>query len=840
MKPRTKWIICLLIVSLCGSVQANPEILEKFRTSSHRDDYKLVYDLYLMGDEALPFLIKNITNEDRQVRERAIHCLQQYYPHPPALSALTVVFLHGTDNWVRYKAAWTIAAIDAEYTKRLMGKHLNADVETKRIVIAVLLGLKDERVIPFLVEMLENPKISPERRRFAVYGLADFNDKRAVPALLNLLKFSDNVVDLMSKQKVIENLARIDDVRTIPILMEAIDPNSYLGKRFSNSISHKVISALSQSVPARLQALLEVLNQTESKDVRQSIFRVLREVRDPKLAPIFGKIYLETGDPSQKKDADLRSAIARALQNMGDEGFEMLMHVTQQKPDAAVLNALTSFNKKEAVDAVAAFALDKSSPLRYYAIGDLTQFGGLWKEEISKYIPQLLADSNPKVKFLIFDIIHQLKLTDAVPTLKRLTQDPDENIRNAAHLVLDVLSGKTQLKLEIEPDKQKYDYEEPIKLTYRLINVSNHPIKISIMPNIRLTERLEILHPDGTRARYIGLHADFFGPRPEDYKTLRPGDELTDTISISQGTHWLHQTGRYTVNLHIIPWGGGIRYGFMTWSYWISSKVHFNIEPPTTDQVDALLERFDAGGFDDMGKTYHQLSELNKSGLFPKLKTRPLIPLDYYSGYTPNSVAQGLTRKVSKLKNDALVLKYIEMLPDRGAIKVLTELGDDRAFKPLQQIAINGLPEAALALKQLGDDKTVKWCTELAKRKLIHYNKEEREKGAEMIRTLQQPSKIKQRSWEHQNALTVQGFYDNNDSPSLAANWADIIEKAVTLDGLKELIEHDIPVVRRGAAYELAYLGDKSGIHLIEQDLQANEKDTRMHARSTLLKLLLE
>ena len=807
MKPRTKWIICLLIVSLCGSVQANPEILEKFRTSSHRDDYKLVYDLYLMGDEALPFLIKNITNEDRQVRERAIHCLQQYYPHPPALSALTVVFLHGTDNWVRYKAAWTIAAIDAEYTKRLMGKHLNADAVTKRIVIEVLLGLKDERVIPFLVEMLENPKISPERRRFAVYGLADFNDKRAVPALLNLLKFSDNVVDRMSKQQVIENLARIDDVRTIPILMEVIDPNSYLGKRFSNSISHKVISALSQSGPARLQALLEVLNQTESKDVRQSIFRVLREVRDPKLVPIIGKIYLEIGDSDQKKDADLRSAIVHALLNMGDEGFEMLMRVTQQKPDAAVLNALTSFNKKEAVDAVAAFALDKSSPLRYYAIGDLAQFGGLWKEEISKYIPQLLADSNPKVKFLIFDIIHQLKLTDAALTLKRLTQDPDENIRNAAHLVLDVLSGKTQLKLEIEPDKQKYDYEEPIKLTYRLINVSNHPIKISIMPNIRLTEQLEILHPDGTRARYIGLHADFFGPRPEDYKTLRPGDELTDTISISQGTHWLHQTGRYTVNLHIIPWDSGTRWGFIAWPYRISSKVHINIEPPTTDQVDALLIRFDAGGFDSMGKTYHQLSELNKSGLFPKLK------------------------------NDALVLKYIEMLPDRGAIKVLTELGDDRAFKPLQQIAINGLPETALALKQLGDDKTVKWCTELAKRKLIHYNKEEREKGAEMIRTLQQPSKIKQWSREHQNALTVQGFYNNNDSPSLAANWADIIEKAVTLDGLKELIEHDIPVVRRGAAYELAYLGDKSGVHLIEQDLHANEKDTRMHARSTLLKL---
>lgn len=837
MKTFTALIICLLIVTFCGTAYANPDVLEKLRKCEWGVDIKTVHSLYLMGDDALPFLIESLTNEDHEVRRGAVFYLQNYYPDPNALSALTVAFLHDTDSLVRSAAAKTMAGIDTEYTKRLMGKHLNADMETQKIATDVLLNLKDKRVIPTLVKRLQDANEQPRTRRYAAYALADFNDKRAVPLLLDILKYPD-IIDGHILREVSEKLASIDDAQAIPTLLNAFDPNSTLARKGSNILSQRVVSALSQSGPSTLQALLEALKQTESKNVRQSILRVISGVNDPKLAPFFAKIYLETGN--KKEDSLLKSAIVGALRNMGDEGFENLMHFARQKPDAAVLSALTSFNKKAAVDVVAGFALDRSSPLRYNAIGELTRFGGLRKAEISKYIQQLLTDSNPKVKILILDLIRQLKLTEVAPALKRSTQDPNEYIRNATFLVLDVLSGKQQLKLEVEPDQPQYDYGQPISLTYHLKNVSNHPIKIIIAPNIRLTERLDIQQPDGTPARYKGLHADFAGPRPDDYKTLLPGDELTDTITISQGTHWLHQSGKYTVNLHIIPWGGGIRYGFMAWPYRISTKVNIDIDPPTKDQVDAILERIDADDIVDAGRTYHQLCELNKSGLFPALKTRALIPLDKFSRYEPTSVAQWLGMRFIKLSKDELVPKCIEMIGEDGMVQVLTEIADARAIEPLRQMAIMGSAEASLALQQLGDDSTIKWCKQLGQRKLLHWKKEERAKGAEMLRILQQPSNIKRWSWEHQNAITVRWFYDKNDSPSLASNWAEIIEKAVTLEGLKELLKHEISAVRRGAAYELAYLGDKSGVHLIEPDLHANDVQTRMHARDTLLKLQSE
>jgi len=68
-------------------------------------------------------------------------------------------------------------------------------------------------------------------------------------------------------------------------------------------------------------------------------------------------------------------------------------------------------------------------------------------------------------------------------------------------------------------------------------------------------------------------------------------------------------------------------------------------------------------------------------------------------------------------------------------------------------------------------------------------------------------------------------------------NWNAIEEKASTLSGLKELLKHENPIIQSVAAYDLAYLGDKSGIQLIEQDLYANDSVTRLHARNTLRKL---
>ena len=895
-------LIFLFIVAMCGTTHASPDVLEKLRSSeNHIIRLDSVRDLFLMEDDALPFLIQTLSDENENARQRAAYLLENYFGDPSALSALSVTFLYNTDNKIRNTAARAIANIDAKYAKDFMAKHLDADVETQKIVLDVLVNLKDERVIPKLVERLKDPKT----RQDAAYALADFKDKRAIPILIDIL--NDPEIQDWTLERVALKLAHIDDEQAIHILLKLLDPNAENSIRSGDPFAHEIIEALARSGPAIVPPLLKMLEKSKPGYYQNRILKLFRGLRNPKLVPILEKVYLETDDFSRHHE--LTKALITALTNMGTEGFEALLRLMKQKPDADVLQALTTYNSEAAIEAVADFALGKFklsyenedpesgievftlhglSPLRQVAIRGLSNFGDLGKAKISKYIPQLLTDPEPKVKLLTLDLIKQMQLIEFAPALKPLTQDTDENVRNAALIVSDILSGKTQLKLEVEPDQQQYDYGQPIKLTYRLKNVSNRPIKIEkpTFPTVRGVSTPKILNPDGTSAGYDYLYLDFAYDHTHNdifrldkisleilnpdgtsarfsyddldyinvelwssdtggYKTLNPGEELSDTISLSERTHWLHQIGRYTTHLHIIPlhiipFGNDI-----TEANRISSTVHFTINPPTTKQVKAILKRIDAGRIHihstESRKTYHLLWELDKTGLFPALKTRALVPLDKIGG--PGSVfwARRLGSTFLELSNEELIPKCIEMLTQPTMKIILGNSGDRRAIKPLRSLAIEGSAHAAAALQELGDIQPVKWCQEHAQRKLRHWNKEKRVEGAEMLSTLKQKFDINQgytQQWSRTHrSLKTRGFYNQNDSSALASNWAEIVEKAGTMQGLKALLEHPIPAVRLGAAYELAYLGDKSGRQLIEQDLHANEHEIRNQARDTLLKL---
>lgn len=787
---------------MCGTIHANPDVLEKLRSSENRIIcIDSVRDLFLMENDALPFLIQTLSDENENARQRAAYLLENYFGEPNALSALSVTFLYDTNNKIRNTAARAIANIDAEYARDFMAKHLDADVETQKIVLDVLVNLKDERVIPKLVERLKDPKT----RQDAAYALADFKDKRAIPILIDIL--NDPEIQDWTFERVALKLAHIDYEQAIHILLKLLDPNAENSIRKGDWFAHEIIEVLFQSGPAIVPPLLKMLEKSKPGYYQNRILKLFRGLRNPKLVPILEKVYLETDDFSHHRE------LIEVLTNMGTEGFEALLRLMKQRPDADVLQALTTYNSGAAIEAVADFALGKFklsyenedpesgfefftlhglSPLRQVAILGLSSFGDLGKAKISKYIAQLLTDPEPKVKLLTLDLIKQMRLIEFAPALKPLTQDIDENVRNAALIVSDILSGKTQLKLEVEPVQQEYDYGQPIKLTYRLKNVSNRPIKIEIptFPTVRGVSTPKILNPDGTSAGYDYLYLDFaydhthndifrldtisleilnpdgtsarfsyddfdyinvehWGSDTGDFKTLNPGEELSDTISLSERTHWLHQIGRYTTHLHIIPFGNDIPYSTdITGANRISSTVHFTINPPTTKQVKTILKRIDAGRIhihsSESRETYHRLWELDKTGLFPTLKTRALVPLDKIGG--PGSVfwAGRLGSTFLELSNEELIPKCIEMLTQPAMKIILGNSGDRRAIKPLRSLAIEGSARAAAALQELGDTQPVKWCQEHAQRKLRHWNKEKRVEGAEMLSTLKQKFDINQ------------------------------------------------------------------------------------------------
>lgn len=504
----------------------------------------------------------------------------------------------------------------------------------------------------------------------------------------------------------------------------------------------------------------------------------------------------------------------------------------------SVKGALSTYNSEATVDAVAMLALDESYPIRLIAIETLGRFGRLWKAQISTYLPRLLADEDPMVQLNTLRLIKQLKIVEMRPALQKLTDAMNPNIANAAHTVLAVLSDAALLKLEMETEQPRYDYGERVALSYRITNIGTHTIKISPVREILFLARVEIRQPDGTLVLFRGPLVSPAPPRAADYRTLEAGSTLTQTVSLST-FHWLDQVGRYTIQPRIHIWADGLRFGFMAWTGILTApEVHFDIEPPTIDEVNRMLALVEAEFETEAHRmeairTLHRLGELRLTKAIPLLKK---LALD--SERDP-ALRKRALNALAEFTAPNLTPFWIQML-DRSrvaqtfAMKALRANGDARALAPLRRIAFReGSDTAALALQQLGDDSAVEWLTALAERELRHWDAKQRQSGAVTLNRLQ-PSRTQTQG---RNVLTEPWFYVNNYAPHLVSDWEAIAAKAATRTGLKTLLAHVHPMIQRAAAYELTYLGDVSGIHLITADLHANDVQTRMEARAALLRV---
>ncbi len=851
MKLKKLWI-SLLIVAMCGTAHANPELLEKFRTPGQQTPYEgLLVDLYEMQAAALPFLIKTLTDENQQARERALEYIKAYYPEPRALPALTTFFLNNTYEWMhRRDAAFTIARIDTEYAKKLFQKHLYTDSVTQNIIVDVLIHLKDEQVIPLLVKRLEDTDGVETEPQFTLEGhteaatrlyvaevLAEFNDKRAIPALMSILHDTEHLEKFMLQRATVA-LARFDDPLILPTLV----------KFYTEHVSRSIPPKWATINATNLQAILKVLEQTKIEKGREDFKYAIRYPTGvipqiipngviPQIIPIYEKLYYETDDTILRK-----SEILNVLQNMGPQGLEALLRIAEKEPTDSLFFALKTFHSPKAIDVVATFALNRDSALQKTALYRLAAFSPLHKAEITKYVPQLLDDPDPSIRELTFGLIRILELTEFAPDIKRFTRHSDKYVQNTAHFLLDELTGKPQLILKAEPDKPQFEYGQPITLRYRGKNVANYPIKIGFAIKARTIERMNIQKPDGTRADYRGVHVDYAVLGKDAYKTLKPGQEITDTLTISLSTHPLYQIGTYTAQIHLIPHGGAVNYETITYPYTLTAKTDFNINPPTVAYVDNILDQIAADNIINPDETYYQLTELKKSGVFPRLQTRAFIPFtpSTPSVYREFSITSLYNEELMKLSNDAFIEKYYELALGNMSLKrtqPIMAYGDAPSIQILQYEAISGNVEAALQLKELGNDSYITWCKQLSEKNLTHDDKPRRLEAAKNLMRIQQLKYVDTQRGEYNSAITYPEFYERNETLQLAAQWAQIVEKVATLDGLKELLKHEIPAVRRGAAYQLAFLGDAAGADIIQEDLHANRSDTRYYAARVLLNI---
>jgi len=237
-----------------------------------------------MEEDAVPFLLRALTDKNREARWHAAKFLRGY-ADPRALPGLTAAFLNDSDEHVRSQSAWALASTDAEYTADLMVNQLGdaEDSIAQDIAVSLLSAMEDPRVIPTLVRRLENP----DTRKDAAFKLARFKDKRAVPALTEMLRIVDWEVwadypweDRDAAERAMEALVQIGDESSIPILLKMLD----------SPLQEEAARVLHNFGAPVVLPLLEMMKQTASRTNRDRIAHVLENIHDPQLAPTFGKI----------------------------------------------------------------------------------------------------------------------------------------------------------------------------------------------------------------------------------------------------------------------------------------------------------------------------------------------------------------------------------------------------------------------------------------------------------------------------------------------------------------------------------------------------------------------
>jgi HEAT repeat protein len=825
----------LILSPALQGVHPDMSALDKLRSSDWEIWPDAAYDLALMGEDAVPFLLNVLTDESRDARWHAVAFLGSY-GDKRALPGLTRVFLNDRDEYVRFQAALALANTDVRYTAELMAGQLEKpkDPVAQDIAVSILSKIGDRRVIPTLVRRLENPAT----RKEAAFALARFKDERAAPALIEMLRVRDwrdqSETDLA--ERAVKALAQIGDRSAIPILVRML--KSPLGDEMA-----KILPDFGSAV---VPPLLEMLRQTTSYRIRDRVIRALEHIHDPLLAPIYGRIFLET------EDWALRRPMAEALANMGAAGIEYLLKGAKLKNRHRIaLQQLSTYNDKKVADAVAELALDKSNPFRLAAIRTLRSFWPMWGAELMPTAMKLLHDPNPEVRLYVIRIFRDQEVREAAEALSEVAHnDPDALVRRAASSVLASFSGISPLKLEIEMNRSRYRYGQQVYMKFRIINVWSDDVTVCTQGIS--TQRIfhdmilkpEIRKPDGT-LKYSGSRYKLAFPRRKDFKTLKPGDELSGYIDISK-FYRPYQPGRYTAKLSYRSVHDGVQYGLWGWVGVLESQeVSFEIDPPSVKRLRELIaeidiERINRGNarkrryrWEKALDICYQLGEIGDPAAIEALKSLAFLG-PRSSGeerFLIDRVRIEALKALAKFPLHELTPMWIRLLKDRSlqeiAMNALIKISDPEAIEPLRHLVFSGSDNpvrVALALKELGDDKGIEWLKALAMRKLKHWDPNERRNGIWTLGQIRQSEGIR-------DALAD----EDPEVREAARYWLKTVAEDIGVGGIKAMLNDPNPNVRKAIAYQLALLGDPEGLNLIEEDLYAEDKGTRGYARYAFL-----
>ncbi len=322
-----------------------------------------------LGNIAIPPLIEILKDEDvdEELRWYAARTLGEFQ-HPNAITALVELLKNDEDEELKAIAATALGQMGTVAITSLT--ELLVDEDTRLLAVRSLCCIPQTETIAPLLSVVQDPQ--PAIRTAAIAALANFDDERVPPVLLNAL---DDVAATVRRKAVVglgfrPNLRQAFDLVTrlqpklydinldvccaAVVTLSRMDCDEAAKHLFDLLISPQTpitlqletIRALSwMGTPLSLEYLQTAFNQSTSETVWQEIVTVLGQMQKPQLTTLAAEILLEVlrSQHPATNIANIKSAIALSVGQLGKiQAIEPLISLLTDSNVSVRLHAIAA------------------------------------------------------------------------------------------------------------------------------------------------------------------------------------------------------------------------------------------------------------------------------------------------------------------------------------------------------------------------------------------------------------------------------------------------------------------------------------------------------------------
>ncbi|MFN6518926.1 MAG: HEAT repeat domain-containing protein [Nostoc sp. CreGUA01] len=322
-----------------------------------------------LGNIAIPPLIEILKDEDvdEELRWYAARTLGEFQ-HPNAITALVELLKNDEDEELKAIAATALGKMGTVAINSLT--ELLVDEDTRLLAVRSLCCIPQTETIAPLLSVVQDPQ--PAIRTAAIAALANFDDERVPPVLLNAL---DDVAATVRRKAVVglgfrPNLRQAFDLVTrlqpklydinLDVCCAAVVTLSRMGcdeatkhlfdllisPQTPITLQLETIRALSwMGTPLSLEYLQTAFNQSTSETVWQEIVTVLGQMQKPQLTTLAAEILLEVlrSQHPATNIANIKSAIALSLGQLGKiQAIEPLISLLADSNVSVRLHAIAA------------------------------------------------------------------------------------------------------------------------------------------------------------------------------------------------------------------------------------------------------------------------------------------------------------------------------------------------------------------------------------------------------------------------------------------------------------------------------------------------------------------